>query len=186
MSVFQTSVTFLNYPGLAAWAMRCRAFSPSVLQSDIPSNLSHQNALLCTVRSFRPTISLQIFRTADLTHSTQKPEQETRVILEELVESGLIEAHGASRGRTYTLSALLYQKAGKKADYIRQTGFDPIQQEQMILSYIKEHRTIKRAEAADLCRIGPHQATRLLQKMAEEGKIILKGSRRGSVYERKA
>jgi len=122
--------------------------------------------------------------TADLARSTQKPEQETRVVLEELVESGLIEAHGTGKGRTYTLNALLYQKAGKKADYIRQTGFDPIQQEQMILSYIKEHKTIKRAEAADLCRIGPHQATRLLRKLAKEGKIILKGSRKGAVYER--
>lgn len=124
--------------------------------------------------------------TTDFIHSTQKSEQETRVTLEKLVESGLIEAHSAGRGRTYTLSAKLYQKLGQKADYVRQTGFDPIQQEQMILSYIKEHKVIKRAEAADLCRIGPHQATRLLQKMVEEGKITLKGSRRGAVYERKA
>jgi ATP-dependent DNA helicase RecG len=36
-------------------------------------------------------------------------------------------------------------------------------QEQMILSYIKEHKMIKRGEAADLCRIGPHQATHLLK-----------------------
>ena len=60
---------------------------------------------------------------------------------------------------------------------------DPIQQEQMILSYIKEHMTIKRAEAADLCRIGPHQATRLLKKLAVEGKITLKGTRKGAIYE---
>lgn len=122
--------------------------------------------------------------TADLTHSTQKSEQETRVTLGKLVESGLIEAHGTGRGRTYTLSAKLYQKTGQKAGYVRQTGFDPIQQEQMIMSYIKEHKVIKRAEAADLCRIGPHQATRLLRKLTKEGKIILKGSRKGAIYER--
>ena len=78
----------------------------------------------------------------------------------------------------------LYQKTGQKAGYVRQAGFDPIQQEQMIMSYLKEHKAIKRGEAADLCRIGPHQATRLLKKLVEEGKVILKGSRRGSVYER--
>lgn len=122
--------------------------------------------------------------TSDLTHSTQKSEQETRVVLGRLAESGLIEAHGTGRGRTYTLSAKVYQKADQKAGYIRQTGFDLIQQEQMIIRYLKENKIIKRAEAADLCRIGPHQATRLLKKLASEGKIILKGSRKGAIYER--
>lgn len=120
--------------------------------------------------------------TADFAYSIQKSEQETRIILEKLVESGLVEAHGTGRGRTYTLSAKLYQKA----EYVRQTGFEPIQQEQMIMSYIKEHKTIKRAEAADLCRIGPHQATHLLKKLVKEGKITLKGSRKGAIYEQNA
>ena len=85
--------------------------------------------------------------------------------LETLVESGLIEAHGNGRARTYTLSAKFYQKTGQKAGYVRQTGFDPIQQEQMVMSYIKEHEAIKRTEVADLCRISPFQAKRLLKKM---------------------
>lgn len=120
--------------------------------------------------------------TADLIHSTQKSEQTTRVSLEKLVESGLIEAHSHGRARTYTLSAKLYQKAGQKASYVRQTGFDLIQQEQMILSYIKEHQSIKRAEAADLCRISSHQAKRLLKNLVDKGKIILKGVNKGAVY----
>lgn len=124
--------------------------------------------------------------TADLAHSTQKSEQETRVVLEKLVEAGLIEAHGTGRGRTYTLSAKLYQKAGQKADYVRQVGFDPIQQEQMIMSYVKEHKTIRRSEAADLCRISPFQAKRLLKKMVMEDKIIPKGKGRGIFYEFKS
>ena len=122
---------------------------------------------------------------ADLTHSTQKSEQATRVILGKLVESGLIEAHGNGRARTYTLSAKLYQKTGQKAGYVRQVGFDPIQQEQMIMSYIKEHKTIKRAEAADLCRISLFQANRLLKKLTEAGMIIAKGTGKGTFYERR-
>jgi len=124
--------------------------------------------------------------TLDLTHSTQKSEQATRVTLEKLVESGLVEAHGTGRGRTYTLSAKLYQKTGQKAGYIRQAGFDSIQQEQMILSYIKEHKTIQRSEAADLCRISPFQAKRLLKKMILEEKIISKGKGRATFYEFKS
>lgn len=121
--------------------------------------------------------------TVDLTHSTQKSEQATRIILEKLVESGMVEAHGAARGRTYTLSAKLYQKSGQKADYVRQTGFDLIQQEQMIIRFIKEHKTIQRTETADLCRISPFQAKRLLKKMVSDGKIIPKGKGRGTYYE---
>jgi ATP-dependent DNA helicase RecG len=91
--------------------------------------------------------------TADLVFFVQKPEAIVRANLEKLVEAGLVEAHGAGRGRTYTLSAKVYRHTGQKAAYVRQTGFDPIQQEQMVLSYIDKHGSIKRAEAMDLCRM---------------------------------
>lgn len=100
--------------------------------------------------------------TADLSPSTQKSEQETRAALEKLTEAGLVEAHGSGRGRTYMLSAKVYRTTGQKAAYIRQAGFEPIQQEQMILTYIDKHGSIKRADAADLCKIGPFQATRFI------------------------
>jgi ATP-dependent DNA helicase RecG len=58
--------------------------------------------------------------TGDLVESTQKSESETRLVLEKLAESGLVEAHGAGRGRTYTLSAKIYRATGQKADYVRQ------------------------------------------------------------------
>lgn len=90
---------------------------------------------------------------------------------------------GVGRGRTYTLSAKVYRRAGQKAGYVRQTGFDPIQQEQMVLSYIEKHGKIKRAEAAELCRISPFQATRLLKRLTQGGKIIPKGKGKGVVYE---
>ncbi len=121
--------------------------------------------------------------TLDLTHSTQKSEQATRVTLEKLVESGLVEAHGTGKGRSYTLSSKLYQKIGQKAGYIRQMGFSIIQQEQMIISYINEHKTIKRSEAAELCRISLFQANRLLKKLTEKGTIIPRGQGKGTFYE---
>ncbi len=121
---------------------------------------------------------------ANLMHSTQKSEQDTRIVLEQLVESGLIAAHGTGKDRSYTLSATVYQKSGQIADYVRQAGFDLIQQEQMILNFVKEHRTIKRSEVADLCRISPYQASRLLKKLVQEGMIISKGKAKATSYER--
>jgi len=123
--------------------------------------------------------------TGDLASSTQKSEQETRAVLERLAESGLVEAHGAGRGRTYTLSIKVYRKAGQKSGYVRQVGFDPIQQEQMVLQYIDTHGFIKRAEVTDLCRISNDQAYRLLKRLKNRELVIQKGQSKGASYVRK-
>ncbi len=122
--------------------------------------------------------------TADLTEDTQKSEQATRSALEKLTESGMVEAHGSGRGRTYTLSARVYRREEQKAGYIRQAGFDPIQQEQMVLSYIDKHESIKRAEAAELCRLSLPQAYHLLKRLEKQGKINQTGKMRYAVYRR--
>jgi ATP-dependent DNA helicase RecG len=124
--------------------------------------------------------------TAALTADTQKSEQATRTALEKLVEAGLVEAHGTARGRTYTLSAKVYRRAGQKVAYVRQAGFDPIQQEQMVLAYIDKHGSIKRADVMDLCRITKDQAAKLLKRLSSEAKIAKHGERRGAYYERKS
>lgn len=123
--------------------------------------------------------------TVDLAPSIQKSEQEARATLEKLVEAGLVEAHGGGRARAYTLGAKVYRQIGQKAAYIRQAGFDPIQQEQMVLSYLDKHGAIRRAEVMDLCRITKDQAAKLLARLKRGGKIVQIGERRGAYYERK-
>ncbi|MFH1922872.1 MAG: ATP-binding protein [Planctomycetota bacterium] len=123
--------------------------------------------------------------TTDLTADMQKSEQAIRTALEKLVEAGLLEAHGTARGRTYTLSAKVYRHAGQKVAYVRQVGFDPIQQEHMVLAYIDTHRSIKRADVMDLCRITKDQAYKLLNRLKSSGQIAQIGIRKGAVYERK-
>jgi ATP-dependent DNA helicase RecG len=122
--------------------------------------------------------------TADLVQSTQKSEPATRAALEKLVEAGLVEAQGVGRGRTYILSAKLYKKSGQKAAYIRQAGFEPIQQEQMVLSFIDKHGSIKRADVMGLCRLTGPQAYHLLNRLQKQGKIVKKGERRHAIYTR--
>ena len=122
--------------------------------------------------------------TVELAEGIQKSEAQTRGVLERLVEIGMIEAHGTGRGRTYILSARVYRRSGGKSRYVRQAGFDPIQQRQMVLQFLGKHGRIKRSEVAELCRIGPFQATRLLAKMVESGEIIRHGQGKGTHYER--
>jgi ATP-dependent DNA helicase RecG len=121
----------------------------------------------------------------NLAKATQRNQAQTRATLERLFEAGLIESRGAKRGKTYMLSAKVYRRSGRLAEYVRQAGFDPIQQEQMVITYIQKHGRIKRAEAMDLCRITKDQAYRLLKRLKEAGKIVQSGQRKGAFYERK-
>ncbi|MBX9712620.1 MAG: putative DNA binding domain-containing protein [Pseudomonadaceae bacterium] len=121
--------------------------------------------------------------TADeLAVQIQRDTTSAKRTLEALTEAGLVEAHGSTRGRSYTLSASLYQAVGDKAAYTRQAGFTPIKHEQMVLSYVRQHGSIKRAEVMELCRLSAEQAKELLTKLRDENRLILQGEKRGSHY----
>jgi len=121
--------------------------------------------------------------TEDSARLTQKPEAETRATLHRLVEAGLVEERGQKKGRTWHLSAAAYRALGDKAAYVRQRGFEPLQQEQMVLQYVEKHGSIIRSEAAELCRLSSMQAYRLLRRLTEQGKIRrMGGSTRGVRY----
>jgi len=113
----------------------------------------------------------------------QRPEDEARTFLQRLVEAGLVEARGERKGRTWHLSAATYRRMGESAAYIRQRGFEPLQQEQMVLQYVDNHGRITRREAAELCRISGPQAYRLLDKLCKSGRLMREGDRgRGVAY----
>jgi len=113
----------------------------------------------------------------------QKSEPEARAVLQTLVEYGLIEPRGEKKGRVYHLSAGTYRRLGEKAEYVRQRGFEPQQQEQMVLQYVTTHGRITRSETAELCKIGPRQAGRLLSKLMKAGRLNQHGERRGTWYD---
>jgi len=71
---------------------------------------------------------------------------------------------------------------GAEAAYVRLKGFERPQMEQMILEYVKVHGRITRREVAELCQIGPYQATRLLKRLVEEGKLVRHGVGKGTWY----
>ena len=59
----------------------------------------------------------------------QRDAAAARAILEQLVEAGLVHAHGVKKWRTYTLSAAVYRTLGQKAAWVRQAGFSRLHQE---------------------------------------------------------
>lgn len=121
-------------------------------------------------------------RVADAAAAIQKDETAARTVLERLVESGLVEARGVKKGRIYTLGAKVYRAIGQSAGYVRQAGFDPIQQEQMVLQYVHNHGRITRKDASELCRLSEDQASRLLRRLQAAGKLTIVGKGRGVYY----
>ncbi len=103
-------------------------------------------------------------------------------MIEGLVEVGLVEARGVKKGRTYTLSPKVYQRMGQPSDYIRQAGFDTIQQEQMVMQYFQSHGRITRKDVVELCKVSEDQASRLLRKLTSDHKLRPEGKGRARSY----
>ncbi len=114
----------------------------------------------------------------------QKGAGAARSVLERLVERGLLEARGERRGRAYMLSAALYRRLHQEVEYVRARGFEPLQREQMVLNYARNHGGITRSEVADLCQLTPRQAGRLLSQMVRKyHEFQMTGTRRWARYE---
>jgi len=124
--------------------------------------------------------------TEELARLIQKPEAEAHGRLEHLVEAGFVEGRGERKGRSWHLSSATYRRLGEKAAYGHQRGFEPMQQEQLVLQYVEKHGRITRAEAAGLCKLSPDQAYRLLQRLTEKGLLSQHGTKKGAWYERRA
>lgn len=118
----------------------------------------------------------------ELAEAVQKEAARVRASVETLVESGLLQAHGTGRGRSYTLSSQLYDLQGKRAEYIRQAGFNKLQSEQLVKNYIQKHGRITRGDVMTLCNMTKIQAYRLLKKMSDEKLIKKHGDRKSSFY----
>ena len=133
-------------------------------------------------------ITLAALRTAkrlsadELATYIQRDSQQARKTLEMLNEAGLVEAHGKTSSRTYTLSPIVYQAAGHQAEYTRQVGFSPLQNEQLVINYAAQHGQIKRAEVMELCRLTKDQASKLLKKLKGRGSLIQHGTKRAAFY----
>lgn len=119
----------------------------------------------------------------EIAHAIQRPPEAARVVLERLVEAGLIQPHGQARGRTYTLSPSVYRKLGQGAGYVRQVGFDALQQEEMVKRYVRENGSIRRKDVIELCHLSDDQAKHLLSKLVSDGALKLVGMGRGARYE---
>jgi ATP-dependent DNA helicase RecG len=120
----------------------------------------------------------------ELAAHIQRDLVQTKRTLEALVETGLVQAHGATpRTRSFTLALALYGSArSQRAAYTRQAGLTELQHEQMVLSFVNQHGRIKRADVVELCRLSDEQAKVLLKRLKESGRLQSQGHRGGTYY----
>ena len=70
----------------------------------------------------------------ELAQHIHKDATQARRTLELLIEVGLVQPHGNTRNRSYTLSAEVYQAKGEQVAYTRQAGFAALQHEREQIS----------------------------------------------------
>lgn len=145
------------------------------LQSAMPVDALIALSVLKTDR--RATIAL-------LSSKIQKPISETRAIVEWLIELGMVEGVGNGSARRYMLSSKVYSISNNKAGYIRQRGWDTLQEREMIISHFDKYSEITREGVAELCRCTANHASWLLRQLVEEGVLVLCGKGRGSYYKK--
>ena len=120
---------------------------------------------------------------SELAESIHASEAKTKITIEKLIESGMIESSGKGKNRFFTLSSAIYKKSNKTAEYIRQKGISEIRFPEMIIKYAdNNHGKITRGEASELLRIEPSQTYRILKKLVKDGKLKLNGSGRYAYY----
>lgn len=145
------------------------------LQSAMPVDALIALSVLKTDR--RATIAL-------LSSKIQKPISETHAIVEWLIELGMVEGVGNGSARRYMLSSKVYSISNNKAGYIRQRGWDTLQEREMIMSHFDKYSEITREGVAELCRCTANHASWLLRQLVEEGVLVLCGKGRGSYYKK--
>lgn len=120
--------------------------------------------------------------TEELAQHIQREPGRAKRTLENLVEAGLVEAHGTARGRSYTLALNVYKAHGGQAAYTRQIGFSQLQHEQLVINYVLQHGRIRRSDVMALCRLTEGQAKDLLKRLKAQGKLNLEGAGRAALY----
>jgi len=112
----------------------------------------------------------------------QKGEPAAQAVLERLIESGVLEARGPARERSYGFSAATYRAIGSATAYTRAKGFEPLQHQQMVLAHIQAHGRITRSETAELCQLTSVEAKLLLRKLLRRRLIEPSGAGRSAFY----
>ena len=113
----------------------------------------------------------------------QKGEPAARSVLERLVEAGVLEARGERQQRVFLFTAATYRAIGPASAYTRAVGFEPLQQEQMVLAHLRAHGRMTRSDVSELCQITSVAAKSLIRRLLRRGLVVQIGNGRRTIYQ---
>lgn len=106
----------------------------------------------------------------------------TREITRRLSDLGCVEIRGRGPGRHYVLAPLVTTLTRGLVPHVPGSGPELDSLRDAVVERVRRDGSITRGEAADLCRIAPATATKLLKAMVESGQLEMEGTRRGARY----
>jgi ATP-dependent DNA helicase RecG len=103
--------------------------------------------------------------------------------LPRLLDIGSVESQGRGRGRRYFLSKELYAEMGSLGTYTRRKGLDNETNKALLITHL-ETQGANGSPISELCEVLPAcsrtSVQRWLSELRNEGKVALKGQRRGA------
>lgn len=103
-----------------------------------------------------------------LAEAVNLPEVIVKTVLDKVLESGIVEAYGAGRGRNYMLAHKLYQASEKNIGYVRQRDIDEARYPELIVNMAKSNEFISRADVMNLLHVNAPKAYTLLKALVDQ------------------
>jgi ATP-dependent DNA helicase RecG len=158
----------------------------------------HALLVLNALKHFHRASALDVAKDANI------GETKTKVVIESLVEAGLVESEGTGKRAYYRLSESVYRDAGGGGGYakpsnadkwgysglmlredVQEYGYTPHDKQgypDLVLDLAKTQGSVTRGAVVDLLRVTPPQAYRILEKLADTHKLRLDGKGRYAKY----
>ena len=89
-------------------------------------------------------------------------------ILDNSIETGLVDGFGNGKNRTYILSPKVYKSQSAKIGYVRQVDIDETRYPELIINLAKNTDYLARADVVQLLHVSPSKAYNLLKKLVEQ------------------
>ena len=118
----------------------------------------------------------------DVSERIHTDESRVRVVLETLVESGLVERLGNGRGRYYIMSSKYSKENHSSVGYVRDRDIDVLRHQELVMQLVQAKGEVTRSDVVELLHVTPPQAYRILQKLKDSGRLSLEGKGAGAKY----
>ena len=114
----------------------------------------------------------------------EKGNDVSKDIIQSLLDRGLIEKRGKTRGTYYILSKNYYEIAGDISEYAKKTGWNTAQAASVIIPHLAEFKKAKMKDFADLLsgHLTRRQVRVLVDQLVEEDVLAKTGSGSGTYY----